>query len=206
LDQIQAAIANPYHPPRPGSDDPHQGIDIADMQPGQRIALAGGTVQSVLAGQVAMVIQNRFPYGNAILIETPLDSLPGGWASSIPFPTLAPTIVPLPNLTCPGRPEQNWDFSRRSLYLLYAHMQQAPAFQPGDPINCGQSIGLVGNSGNALNPHLHLEARLGPSGWRPGSLAHYDSSASLDEMENYCTWRVKGVFQLLDPMIILAQP
>jgi hypothetical protein len=62
----------------------------------------------------------------------------------------------------------------------------------------------VGDSGNALNPHLHLETRVGPAGARFSSLAHYDASASLEEMDNYCAWRVSGWFVLLDPLQLLA--
>ena len=65
---------------------------------------------------------------------------------------------------------------------------------------CGQAIGSVGMSGNALNPHLHLEVRVGPAGIRLESMAHYDTSATAQEMANYCRWRVSGLFQLVDPM------
>jgi len=35
-------------------------------------------------------------------------------------------------------------------------------------------------------------------------MAHYASSASPEEMSNYCTWRVRGVFQAIDPLILLS--
>jgi murein DD-endopeptidase MepM/ murein hydrolase activator NlpD len=82
-------------------------------------------------------------------------------------------------------------------------MRDAPGFQVGDPIECGEALGQVGQSGNALNPHLHFEVRLGPAGIQLKSMAHYDASASAEEMSNYCTWRVRGVFQLVDPMLLL---
>ena len=65
---------------------------------------------------------------------------------------------------------------------------------------CGQVIGAIGESGNALNPHLHLEVRLGPAGVRFPGMAHYDSGASPDEMAAYCQWRVSGAFLTLDPL------
>ena len=83
-------------------------------------------------------------------------------------------------------------------------MQDPVAFGLDDPIECGEQIGLIGQSGNALNPHVHLEARLGPSGARFSGMAHYDARATPEEMANYCAWRVSGVFQLMDPMQILA--
>ena len=198
LADLPGLISNPFHPPPPGSDDPHQGVDLAVQQYG--MAVTGRPVRAVLAGQVAAVIADRFPYGNALIIETRLENLPPGLLA--PLPTLAPTLPPHPALTCP--PSQTaWDLAHRSLYLLYGHMQAAPTLQPDDEVTCGTQLGVIGQSGNALNPHLHIEARLGPAGARPGSLAHYDSSASPEEMSAYCTWRVSGVFQLVDPMGIL---
>ena len=41
---------------------------------------------------------------------------------------------------------------------LYAHLLQA-SVSPDDPVRAGQRLGLVGQSGNASTPHLHLELR-----------------------------------------------
>jgi murein DD-endopeptidase MepM/ murein hydrolase activator NlpD len=210
LDGIKAAdlashIVNPFHPPLPGSDDPHQGVDLADLIPGSGVARAGRNVQAVLAGRVASVIHDRFPYGNAILVETRLKGLPAAWLKTLQLPTPAPTLPPRSALTCPTpQAPEIWDLAQRSLYLLYAHMQQAPAWQPGEMVSCGEKLGAVGSSGNALNPHLHLEARLGPAGADFVSMAHYITSASPAEMRAYCDWRVSGLFQLIDPMRIFA--
>ena len=203
LGQMAGLVSNPFHPPLPGSDDPHQAVDLADRQPDSQIALAGRVVQAVLGGGVAAVIQDRFPYGNALLVETPLEGLPNSLPAALGLTEPASTPIPNLALTCPDVVQKNWK-AGQSLYLLYAHLQQAPTFLPGDPITCGQAIGIVGDSGNALNPHLHLEVRLGPSGVRFSSLAHYDNSATLEEMDNYCTWRVRGVFRLVDPMRLLG--
>jgi len=35
-------------------------------------------------------------------------------------------------------------------------------------------------------------------------MAHYTGSATLDELANYCLWRVSETFQLLDPMRLLS--
>ncbi|NMB89064.1 MAG: M23 family metallopeptidase, partial [Chloroflexi bacterium] len=180
------------------------GVDLADMRGEERIAYAGLPVHLVLSGRVAGVILDRFPYGNAVLVETSLEDLPAGWAAALQLPTPAPTLETHSSLTCPsGYSPASWDASRRALYLLYAHLQAAPLVQPGESVACGQVIGAIGDSGNALAPHLHLEARLGPAGAQFASLAHYDDTASLEEMENYCTWRISQLFQLIDPFTLL---
>jgi murein DD-endopeptidase MepM/ murein hydrolase activator NlpD len=204
IDQIAAAVTNPYNPPPPGSDDPHAGADISDLIPGSQMARPGMPIQAILPGQVAMAQTNRFPFGSAILIETPLDQLPPAMVVGLHLP--APLSAPPPKsaLTCPeGVLKPAWDAARRSLYVLYAHMQAAPEEKPGDRETCGQIIGKVGKSGNALNPHLHLEVRVGPAGARFTSIAHYDNSATLEEMAGYCAWSVGGQFQVIDPLTLL---
>ena len=202
---MPALVSNPFAPPPPGSDDPHQAVDLADRAEGSGIALAGREVQAVLSGSVAAVIDDRFPYGNALLVETTLDGFPEAWIEALGLAEPIPTLQPVPALTCPDVVPKNWG-KDTSLYLLYAHLQQAPAFQPGDAVSCGQGIGNVGDSGNALNPHLHLEVRQGPAGVRFTSLAHYDNRATPEEMDQYCTWRVRGIFRLVDPLKLLSLP
>ena len=34
-------------------------------------------------------------------------------------------------------------------------------------------------------------------------MAHYDTSATQEEMRNYCLWRLSGAFQPFDPMLLL---
>jgi murein DD-endopeptidase MepM/ murein hydrolase activator NlpD len=202
--ELKAAVSNPFNPPaQAGSDDPHQAVDLAISQYG--LALAGEPVHAILAGQVAAVIEDRFPYGNAIMIETPLKTLPIEWLDQQQVPTTAPTLPPHPALTCP---QVDLDFNlsneNRSFYVLYAHMQAPADYQLGDSLDCGALLGHIGQSGNAMNPHVHIEIRVGPSGARFQGLAHYETRASPAEMSAYCTWRVSGVFQLIDPMWILA--
>jgi hypothetical protein len=57
-----------------------------------------------------------------------------------------------------------------SLFSAYAHMMHGSAtVQVGDAVEAGQPLGLVGNSGNTTNPHLHFqymdrwEAEWGPA-------------------------------------------
>lgn len=200
LDQLAGMIVNPYHPPKLGSDDPHQGVDLAQLSSPNGIALTGMTVQAVLSGKVAGLALDRFPYGNMLMIETPLDESLYSTLPRLTVPTPLPERLPAGALTCP---EMNLDPATsgkpRSLYVLYAHMQNPLSVELGDEVSCGRQIGEIGSSGNALNPHLHIEVRVGPSGQTFESMAHYDPSASTTEMAAYCTWRVSGVYQTIDP-------
>jgi murein DD-endopeptidase MepM/ murein hydrolase activator NlpD len=203
ISKINDLVSNPFSPPPPGSDDPHQGTDFADLFGAERIAVPGRQVNAVLPGTVVAIIKDRFPYGNAVLVETMIQDLPKAWWERLPTP--APTPQRKVALTCPEDIESPFsDTPRRSLYLLYAHMQEPPALQPGDSLSCGQKIGNIGSSGNALNPHLHLEARVGPSGARFPGMAHYESRATPEEMSAYCLWRISGFFQPVDPLSILS--
>ncbi len=162
-------------------------------------------MQAVLDGRTVLVLNDRFPYGNAVLVETPLDSLPPAWLDPLDLPSIPETPQVRSALTCPTpSAPPTWDFEKRSLYLLYAHLLEPPALHPGDPVTCGGVIGAIGSSGNALNPHLHLEVRLGPSGARFPGMAHYDTGASPEEMAAYCEWRVSGGFLPIDPLLLFA--
>jgi murein DD-endopeptidase MepM/ murein hydrolase activator NlpD len=181
------------------------GVDFAVLDQINTYAVEGEPVQAVLSGNVAGLISERFPYGFAIMVETPLDDSTQYNPTWIRIPTPAPTRGPHPILTCPEPTTPiTWDSDTRSLYLLYAHLQSAPDWQLGDSVTCGDTLGTIGSTGNAINPHLHLEIRVGPSGATFRSMAHYDASASPDEMANYCTWRVSDLFQVLDPMELLT--
>jgi murein DD-endopeptidase MepM/ murein hydrolase activator NlpD len=198
-------ISNPFYPPVEGSDDPHQGVDFSDVDNLSRIALTGKGVQVMIGGQVVSVMSNRFPYGNAILIVSTEDYLPENWINNIlsskkPIPWDINTA-----LTCP----EGWNFppekqDQLGVYTLYAHLLDAPNYEIGDFITPGDKIGAIGMSGNALAPHLHVETRYGYIADFIGSMAHYDVTASLEEMSNYCRWRVSGWFRLIDPMEILS--
>ncbi|MBW6472015.1 MAG: M23 family metallopeptidase [Anaerolineaceae bacterium] len=201
IENLIEMMSNPYNPPIPGSDDPHQGVDFSVIDPDLRIALKGSAVQAILAGEVVMVMNDRFPYGNAVLVETPFHKLPAGWKEKLVIQTQPGVFGTSPSLTCPT----GWDFPDQenndlSLYILYAHLDTPAVFALGDEVDCGDEIGLIGDSGNALAPHLHIEMRYGYSSGIEGSMAHYTVSANESEMRNYCRWRVSGWFRLLDPM------
>ncbi len=199
---LLARISNPFDPPEPGSDNPHQGVDLGDFDPANanRVAVPGRAVQAALPGRVALIQTDRFPYGTAVIIETPLDALPASIQAQVAALTPWPPRQATDPLTCPTvPPAYSLDEAHRSLYVLYAHLGSLADLGVGDAIGCGQTLGTVGQSGNALAPHLHFEARVGPAGAQLGSLAHYDVSASVAEMAAYCDWRVSGNFIWVDP-------
>jgi murein DD-endopeptidase MepM/ murein hydrolase activator NlpD len=204
IEQLQAAVSNRFAPPPLGSDDPHQGVDLSDLDPLNGYARAGLGVQAVLDGVVVGRADERFPYGNALITEIPLDDLPSEWVRAFSVPETWPEVQGRTALTCPSTTSAEPPDGPLSLYLLYAHLQAPVSLEMGDRVTCGQAISAVGSSGNALNPHLHLELRVGPAGRVFGSLAHYDVSASPEEMQQYCDWRTGGQFVPLDPLKLLA--
>jgi murein DD-endopeptidase MepM/ murein hydrolase activator NlpD len=175
------------------------------LEDGSNIALAGDNVDAVLGGVVRAVITDRFPYGNAILVETPLKSENGPQNYLDPLPTPWAEVKPDAALTCPISEGPQVEHEPSSIYILYAHLLESPTLAVGNSVRCGETIGRIGMSGNALNPHVHIESRLGPSNVTFDSMAHYDSSATPVEMSAYCQWRVSGIFQHFDPMIILSR-
>ncbi len=196
-------LKNPFQPPRPGMDDGHHGVDFAYWSRGERKTMLGLPVLSVLAGQVAGIILNRQPYGYAIIIETPLDGFPAAGPVNVNLPTPAPTVQPASSLFCPTGSPVSTGGPNRSLYLLYAHLNKAPSVTAGEQVQCGQPMGEIGTTGKSVNPHLHLETRIGPAGSIFPAVAHYENDASPEEMQAYCTWRVSGLFQMFDPLSLL---
>lgn len=203
IGELPEILKNPFDEPLPGHDDGHHGADFAYYSRGEHKVMLGLPVKSVLAGRVAAVILDKPPYGNAIIIETSLQSLgTAGAPLANLLPTPAPTIQPDPRLTCPLLdPLPAWPAEKTSLYLLYAHLQFAPSHQVGDAVACGEQIGQVGTTGSSVNPHLHLEARIGPPGVTFSSLGHYGAVSRL-EMANYCLWRASQWFQMFNPLLL----
>ncbi len=210
LKSLSEIISQPFKMPPPGSDDRtkgHMGVDFSYYRRNDRIGIQGLPVFSSLEGKVISVLKNKEVYGNAVIIETPLDQIPPNWIASLQLPSPVPTVEP-PRiiLTCPKitqDPNLGLDLSKRSLYLLYAHLDQPPTLGIGDLVSCGQQIGAVGNTGYSTNPHLHFEARIGPTGAVFNDIDHYIASASEIARYNYCIWRVTNLFQLIDPMKII---
>ena len=206
LAELPAIISNPYAAPLPGMDDGHHGTDYAFWTyPALGLTqMKGLPIQAALTGKVISSTRNLDPYGYTVIIETPLDTLPADWMDTLQLPKPAPLTTQVAPLTCPDLPvPAEWAASPLSLYLLYAHMDQPATVQPGQTIECGQTIGVVGTTGLSVNDHLHFEVRVGPSGAVFEDLGHYTTGASEEERHNYCTWRISGWFQLVDPTLIL---
>lgn len=111
-----------------------------------------------------------------------------------------------PAATC--FPEINEQFEigvRDSLYILYAHFSNSPLVDWGDQVACGQTLGEVGATGyNIVNPHLHLETRIGPADANfMDGMAYYDTRTTPVERENYELWRTSGNFRHFDPMLLI---
>jgi len=205
LDELASMISNPFNPPMVGSDDPHQGVDFSDVDEETKIAFPGRDVKSIVDGEVIGIMQDRFPYGNAILIKTIEASLPVNWRVYLKSLEIPGSWNKNTSLTCPeGWNDAPENQNSLSLYILYAHLKDPIDVELGQQILSGDKLGAVGMSGNALVPHLHLEMRYGFNEDSIGSMAHYDVSATLDEMSNYCRWRVSGWYKLIDPMTLLS--
>ena len=198
-------IQQVFKAPRPGLDDGHTGVDYAYYSRGDRVGIEGLPVYSVLPGKIISMLDNKWPLGNTIIIETPLEIIDEEFLAAISPPQMAPTVAPAPHVICPsGELEFEVEPSSRSIYVLYAHLKDSANFSIGESVECGQKIGEVGNTGWSSNPHLHFETRIGPSGARFKSMAYYTTAATTQEQYNYCVWRVSNMFQLFDPINLLS--
>ena len=201
FDTLSSIIVNPMVIPVFGRDDGHHGIDFAYYRRGEQESILGIEVYAVLSGKTVQTLEDSTPYGYAILIETPLSDL-----SKELQEDLAARYQPIPENVkyqgeCPSidPPEVTGELS---LYHLYGHLEEKPAFIPGDLVPCGAKLGTVGNTGRSSNPHLHLETRLGPANAEIGDMAFYETTYTEEQRANYCLWRMSGYFQLFDPFLI----
>ncbi len=208
LDELPSIITQPLIAPNIGKDDGHHGVDFSFYRFKDYVGIEGLPVLSAMEGEVVTILNDRLPYGNAIIIETPLEKVDPELLSLLAIPEVQPTVEPAPNVNCPANGELSFKLSdsERSIYILYAHLKDLPSLQVGDHVDCGQAIGAVGNTGKgySTNPHLHFETRVGPSGAKFESMAYYTVNSSEAERYNYCVWRVSNLFQLFDPMILLS--
>jgi murein DD-endopeptidase MepM/ murein hydrolase activator NlpD len=205
INELPGIVSNPFQAPKPGHDDGHHGVDLAFYRHGDLLTMLGLPVQSILNGKIVAAITNRPPYGNFVIIETPLENIDLSGSTVQVLPTRAPTNIPDKALNCPvGADSFDPNSQQLSLFVLYAHLNHPTSLSVGDQVSCGQVISDVGTTGFSVNPHLHLETRIGPSGAGFSEMAHYINNASNQEMHNYCTWRISGVFQMFDPMILLS--
>ncbi len=203
FDSLPLILSKPLDIPPFGQDVGHHGVDYAYFSRGERESIQGVEVYAILSGSVVLTLENNYPYGYAVLVETQLAKFPQALQDA-----LMTTYQPVPDdpgyrLYCPEvtPPQITGDYS---VYHLYAHFENQPAFETGDPVNCGALFGTVGNTGYSSNPHLHLETRVGPSGAAFRTMAHYQNTATNEQMANYCLWRMSGFYQLFDPEILFS--
>ncbi len=180
LEELPEIISDPYRPPPPGKEQRHQGVDFSYYRRGERLSIQGVRVQVVLPGVVSASLADTFPYGNLVIIETPFALLPAGWVESLQIP--------------PGG----------SIYTLYAHMEAPSEVKLDEWVDACQLLGTVGLSGNAAEPHLHLEMRVGPAGVSFSSMGFYKADDTAEERSNYIRWRTGGEFLHFDPMLVLT--
>lgn len=172
-------VSQPFSPPRPGRDDGHPGLDLAFYNWRGYSDIQEWPVQAVLAGRVSLVAEDRPPFGNLVLVETPARLAPPAVVEGLPL--------------APGQ----------SVYSLYAHLAAPSPLQPGDPIVCGEGLGFVGNTGFSGAAHLHLEIRIGEPGAALPGMGYYDTRTTAEERETYQRWRMSGEFVPIDPLAIL---
>lgn len=179
LGDLPMVVSDPYNPPPMGKDNRHQGTDFAYYRRYDRASLAGDVVQSIFEGRIAGVVEDKFPYGNAVIIETSYNLLTTEIQQSIGI-------------------EAN-----QSIYTLYGHLDSISVQEISNDIRACQPIGIVGKTGNAGVEHLHLEMRIGVSGENVPSMGFYVPEVTPAEREAYKLWRTSGAFLHFDPMKIL---
>lgn len=182
LEKLPKIVSDPYDPPPMGSDDRHQGVDfVYHRLAGMTISIMGVQVNSVLPGYVAASLVDTFPYGSLVMTETPYEWLPQDWIERLCI-------------------EEG-----QSIYVLYAHLLEAPMVKLGDIVARCQGLGKVGNSGNTDAAHLHLEMRRGPSRVIFTGMSGLLPEISSEEKAQYKLWRTSGLFLHFDPMTLLLQ-
>jgi len=205
LKDLHSITSQAFTAPSPFMDDGHPAVDLAFFTFEGLPSMLGHPVQAVLPGKVVMVVEDRFPYGHMILIETPLEMLP----ESVLAPVRIPTPIPAENIALFDPCGQNplfkdmssiqMETQHLSVYSLYSHLKDKPVYAVGDVVSCGQTIGAVGITGNSVAEHLHLEIRIGPSAAQFNTFAMYKPEATVEERYNYCIWSSSGRFQAIDP-------
>jgi len=205
LDELTEIVSNPFNYAGNGKDEGHHGTDFSFYQYESFDKIENLTVHSMTSGRVSSIINNRPPYGNMVMVETPFSSLPVFLRNHLLFLQPESELPFHSNLSCPDfQFEENSQISEfLSLYILYAHLYSPPEVQIESFVLSREEIGKVGNTGSSGNPHLHLEFRIGPSGYSFEEMSHYDNTASPNEIYNYCLWRVSGLFYQVNPMKII---
>lgn len=188
----------------PEDDKNHPAVDLSFYQFKTWNTVVGHPIQAILPGKVIIAANDVYPYGNSILIETPLDQLSPDLIQRMQIgkPYSADEIAARSSCQ-PDQSRISWSQTQKSVYVLYAHMQSPSPFKDGDEVKSGEVIGAVGASGHAVvgNEHLHLEVRVGPSDASFGNMSDYISTATDEERYNYCIWALSEEFLPINPSL-----
>lgn len=211
LGDLNKITSQGFTPSAPYKDDGHPAIDLAFYTFKELASMIGHPVQSIFPGTVSLVIEDRYPYGNAIMIETPLELISNEMLAAMTLPT----PIPQENLErvrqCESNPlyedmaPLNWSENDKSMYVIYAHLLEKPKLKTGESVSCGQVVGVVGSTGNSAEEHLHLELRIGPSEAQFGIMSMYFPDATIEERYSYCIWTSSGRFQPINPAMFWVQ-
>ncbi len=118
--------------------DAENRIVVGDLKDPRSYRIFGKTVVAVADGTV-VASRNDLP-----------EQVPGTFPASLPIDEADGNFVIL-------------DIGGGS-FVLYAHMQPGSVrVKAGDLVKRGDRLGLVGNTGNSVAPHLHLHVMDGPS-------------------------------------------
>jgi hypothetical protein len=95
-------------------------------------------------------------------------------------------------------------------YAMYAHLQPGSiTVHRGEHVKLGQVIGLVGDSGNSIVPHLHFQVTDGPSSLAsnglPYEISHFEIMGKTPGTEAFDEAETKGTPLAVTP-ISPAQP
>ncbi|HRX69840.1 MAG: M23 family metallopeptidase [Candidatus Competibacteraceae bacterium] len=96
----------------------------------------------------------------------------------------------------------------RGAYVLYAHLQPGSVqVRAGDRVQRGQVLGRVGNSGNSIAPHLHLQVMDAPSGLVANGLPYVFSRFRITGVDEAGTADFDHAEETGQPaMIVPVQP
>ena len=194
----------------PSEDKNHPAVDLGFYNTkvlknylGEELTTDDGfPIQALLPGKVVEVLDDRYPYGNMVLIETPLTAISPDLLAKIQIPQpYSGEEIKAHSPCAQDQTPISLSKNSKSIYTLYAHMQNPSALKAGDEVQCGELIGAIGATGNSAVSieHLHLEIRVGPSDAKFGVISAYISSSTEEERYNYCIWALSEVFQPIDP-------
>jgi hypothetical protein len=90
LDELRLVTSQEFNKPTPFIESGHPALDFSFYQYREFTTFERFPIQAILPGKVILVIHDRWPYGNMILIETQLDQISPGLLKTIPIPTSLP--------------------------------------------------------------------------------------------------------------------